>query len=953
MKDSAPVPSLLYAGNSEFIEALYEAYLQDPASVTPEWRDYFASVRGTDLARGPVSTRQQIARFYRQRAQTCAASGQNLNGEMCRAIGRKQTAVYRLINAYRLLGHHRALVDPIKLRGMPLIPDLDPSFYGLSDADLDSVFNTGTLIGHIPAEMPLGAILKMLRETYTQSIGAEFMHISDVEEKRWLMARLEGQRSRMEFPREDRLRMLDRLTAAEGLETYLHTKYTGQKRFSLEGGDVLIPALDVLIQRAGGQQVEEIVIGMAHRGRLNVLVNIMGRSPAELFSEFEGRHNWKQEMMGDVKYHQGYSSDIQTPGGVMHLALGFNPSHLEIIDPVTEGSVRSRQDRRGDHAHKKVMALLIHGDAAFAGQGVVYETFNLSQTRGYTTGGTIHVVVNNRIGFTTSHPLDVRSTLYCTDVGKVVQAPIFHVNGDDPEAVAYVVRLAVDFRMRFKRDVIIDLVCYRRHGHNEADEPAVTQPMMYRKIRAHPTPRQVYVERVVGAGLLTTGEADGLLNTYREALVAGRQVALDVVTGQKNPYRVEWEKYRKARWTDAVETALPTADFRRLGATLNNLPEDFELHPRVAKIVDDRAKMSVGALPGDWGFAEIMAYASLLEAGFHIRLSGQDSGRGTFFHRHAVLHNQRTGDDYVPLRHLAPEQPDFTVIDSILSEEAVLGFEYGYSAADPDTLVIWEAQFGDFANGAQVVIDQFLVAGEQKWRLLTGLVLMLPHGWEGQGAEHTSARLERFMQLCAQDNIQVCYPSTPAQMFHLLRRQMLRRYRKPLVIMTPKSMLRLKTSFSVLEDFTGGSFRTMIGETEALKPVDVQRVVLCSGKVYYDLLEARREKDLQDTALLRLEQLYPFPAEALTRELKRYSQSLDIVWAQEEPLNQGAWFSIRDALRDCLQPGQSLTVTARLPSASPAGGDYHRHLERRQQLIEDALALQRRPATLAQGVKVK
>ena len=931
------------AGNAELIEQLHLKFTRDPSSVPPAWRQYFENVQRAESPSGKEPTLDDIRRMMRERAHGAAAARATEDSAPTGVPAaasehiRKQASVLRLIHSYRLLGHHRALVDPITLRGLPVIPDLDPSFHGLTEADLDTTFNVGNLFGK--SEQPLRDVIAMLKETYTEHIGAEFMHISDVNEKRWIQTRLESTRTNPAYPNDFKLRLLERLTAAEGLEQYLHTKYSGQKRFSLEGGETTITALDEIIHRGGTQGVEEIVIGMAHRGRLNVLINIMGKSPKELFDEFEGKHAWRGDYTGDVKYHQGFSSDVETPGGIVHLALGFNPSHLEIVNPVTCGSVRARQEQRGDRERNKVLGVLIHGDAAFAGQGVVYETLGLAQTRGYTTGGTIHIVTNNRIGFTTSHPLDARSALYCTDVGKVIQAPIFHVNGDDPEAVAFILQLALNFRMTFKRDVVIDIVCYRRHGHNEADEPAATQPMMYKKIRQHPTTRAVYAKRLMEQGVIKPEDAEAMTKAYRDALEAGQQVVPGIVTGKKNPFRINWNHYREAQWTDEAKTAVPVARIRELGAKLNSLPEDIELHPRVAKLVDDRIKMAAGALPIDWGFAETMAYATLVEEGFPVRISGQDSGRGTFFHRHAVLHNQRNGDEYIPLQHLSDKQAKFTVIDSILSEAAVLGFEYGFSAATPNALVIWEAQFGDFANNAQVVIDQFMVAAEQKWGLLTGLVLMLPHGWEGQGPEHTSARLERFLQLCAQDNIQVCYPSTPEQMFHLLRRQMVRSYRKPLVIMTPKSPLRRKITFSTLEDLASDRFDNVIGEIDPLKPAEVRRVVACSGKVYYDLLEARREKAVADIAIIRVEQLYPFPAEELAKQLQLYKGAKEIVWCQEEPQNQGAWLSIQDALRACLTPGQDLAYAGRPAMAAPAGGDYHKHLERQKRLVDLALDL--------------
>jgi len=931
-----PNASHVYAGNSDFLDSLYQQFLKDPLSVEPQWREFFDSLKATP-GNDREPTQQEIRNFFKERRPAKAGVAYSMQGLHSLEMARKQSAVLRMIHAYRLLGHLRAEVDPIHLRGMPRIPELEPAYHGLADADLDLVFNTGGLGGK--AEMPLREIIEMLKETYTESIGAEFMHISDVEQKDWIQHQLELTRTNPDYAPDYKRKILERLTAAEGLETHLHQKYVGQKRFSLEGGEALITALDEIVMRGGTAGVEEIVLGMAHRGRLNVLVNVMGKSPAELFSEFEGKHDWRNNATGDVKYHQGYSTDIQTPGGTVHMALGFNPSHLEIIAPVTIGSVRSRQEVRKENPREKVMAVIIHGDAAIAGQGVAYETLQLAKTRGYGTGGSIHLVVNNRIGFTTSHPQDARSSMYCTDVGKVIQAPIFHVNGDDPEAVAFITQLALNFRMRFHTDVFIDIISYRRHGHNEADEPAATQPMMYRKVRKQDTVRKLYADRLVSEGHIPAGHGDELLKNYRTKLEAGEQVAISIVDGVKNPYRTDWKQYLAAHWRDAAATSAPIARIKRLGALLTTLPEDFELHARVAKIYDDRVKMAAGALPLDWGFTETMAYATLLEDGYSIRISGQDSGRGTFFHRHAVLHNMRNGDEYIPLQCISEKQPQFTVIDSILSEEAVLGFEYGYSAANPQTLVIWEAQFGDFVNGAQVIIDQFITAAEQKWGLLTGLVMFLPHGWEGQGPEHTSARLERFLQLCAQENIQVCYPSTAAQMFHLLRRQMIRPYRKPLVVMTPKSTLRRKISFSTLDDLANGGFQMVIGEQDPLDASAVKRVVICSGKVYFDILEARREQNINNVAVIRLEQMYPFPSEEIINELKKYPKAREICWAQEEPQNQGAWYSIQHAIRTCLGPKQELYYAGRMAMAAPAGGDHHKSVERQRSLVQAALTL--------------
>ncbi len=933
--------SQLYAGNAAFLEALYERYLRDPASLDPRWRSWFDRLQAgapPEAIRAPAPPRVEPAPRPAPSpvppppAPAAAPAAE----QAVRASAEKQAAVLRLINAYRFLGHRAADVDPLRLREREPVPELDPAHHGLTEADLDTVFHTGSLAA--PDRMRLRDILALLRRVYCGTVGVEYMHITDTEQKRWIQARVEGRPEGTALDPEARRRLLERLVAAEGLERYLHTKYVGQKRFSLEGGDSLIPLLDRVIRRAGAAGMQEIVIGMAHRGRLNVLVNILGKSPQELFQEFEGTYDPAAHPgSGDVKYHMGFSSDVRTEGGTVHLALAFNPSHLEIVGPVVEGSARARQQRRGDRGGAQVMPVLLHGDAAFAGQGVVMENFQLSKARGFTTGGTLHVVVNNQIGFTTSNPLDVRSSYYCTDVAKIVEAPIFHVNGDDPEAVVFVAGLALDFRMRFRKDVVVDLVCYRRHGHNEADEPAATQPVMYRKIRAHPTVTRLYAERLAREGVVPGPEVvEALFERYRERIERGEVVAPDIVRGAVNPYAVDWSRYRGRRWTAPADTAVPVATLQELHARLERLPEGFELHPRVARILEDRRKMAAGALPLDWGFAETMAYATLLRQGHPVRLSGQDSGRGTFFHRHAVLHNQRDGTSWVPLQHLG-EQANFVVIDSILSEEAVLAFEYGYATAEPEALVIWEAQFGDFANVAQVVIDQFISSGEAKWGRLCGLTLFLPHGYEGQGPEHSSARLERWLQLCAEHNLQVCVPTTPAQMFHLLRRQVLRPYRKPLVVLTPKSLLRHKRSVSRLEDLAGGGFRPVIPEPEALDPGGVRRVVCCTGKVCYDLLEARQSAGRTDVAIVRIEQLYPFPEEDLAAALAPWEKARELVWCQEEPENQGAWYQIRHRLEAARRKGQRLRYAGRAASAAPATGHFRLHLEQQKQLVKEAL----------------
>jgi len=934
--------SPLFGGNAPFIEELYERYLHDPNAVPDNWRHYFRTLQdqqatGQDIAHGPI--RESFVRL----AQQSSFGAKPISVTMDQAAAEKQASVLRIINAYRTRGHQAAQLDPLSLRERPPVPDLEPTFHNLTEADMDTVFNTGSL--SLPPQLKLREILDALRTIYTGTIGSEYMHITRTEEKRWIQKRLESERVRLALGAEEKAQLLKHMVAAEGLEKYLHTKYVGQKRFSLEGGDSLIPLMDSLIQRGGARGAKEIVIGMAHRGRLNVLVNIIGKSPAELFQEFEGKKRDAESSSGDVKYHQGFSSDVETPGGPVHLALAFNPSHLEIANPVVEGSVRARLERRKQPTAEtppfdQVMPILIHGDAAFAGQGVVMETMQLSQVRGYRTGGTVHVVVNNQIGFTTSNPLDARSSLYCTDVAKILQAPIFHVNGDDPESVLFVSQLALDYRMEFNKDVVVDLVCYRRLGHNEADEPSATQPLMYQKIKSHKTPAALYAERLIAEGLISQEDFRAIQEQYRNDLDAGRAVSRPMLTQVNNPYAVDWSGLKKQDWDAPVSSAVSLDTIRELSEKILTLPEGFELNPRVAKIMDDRRKMAAGALMLDWGFAENMAYATLLKEGYKIRISGQDSGRGTFFHRHAVSHNQKDGSSYIPLRSIPQTEPThFTVIDSILSEEAVLGFEYGYSTAEPNALTIWEAQFGDFTNGAQVVIDQFITSGEAKWGRLCGLTMLLPHGYEGQGPEHSSARLERFLQLCAEHNIQVCVPSTPAQAFHMLRRQMLRSFRKPLIVMSPKSLLRHRLAVNSLEDLSEGEFNNILGELDPLDPKKVTRLVFCSGKVYYDLLETRREHQIEHIALIRIEQQYPFPRVDYEAILARYPNAQELVWCQEEPRNQGAWYQILHHLREPLGNQQDILYAGRPASASPAAGYYSLHVEQQRALIEQALNL--------------
>ena len=912
--------------NAAYIEELYEQYLVAPDSVGPKWQAYFDGIKGKadgDVPHSAVIDAIAEAGRKAARGMVAAASSDS-----------RDFAVGKLIVAYRSRGHLAANLDPLGMWEKTEAPDLDIGFHGLGNADLEQSFSTGGIGGQ--PTMKLRDLVALLKSTYTGSIGAEFMHITDVEQRRWMYERLEAAGGRYGRTADDKRRILERLTAAEGLERYLHTKYVGQKRFSLEGGDALIAMLDVMIRRAGSDGVKDVVLGMAHRGRLNVLVNTLGKPPRKLFDEFEGKFEHDEHAhAGDVKYHMGFSADIATPGGPVHLALAFNPSHLEIVDPVVTGSVRSRQLRRGDQTRRQVVPILMHGDAAFAGQGVVMELFQMSQARGFAVGGTVHIVINNQVGFTTSERQDARSTLYCTDVAKMVGAPVLHVNGDDPEAVAFCAELAFDFRQKFAKDVVIDLVCYRRHGHNEADEPAATQPLMYQNIRKRKTTRELYAEALAAEGTVAAADAQALVDGYRQKLDDG-VVTTELAKVTPDEFAIDWNPLLAGKLSDAVDTRVERKTLDALARTINTLPADATLHPRVAKIYEDRRKMGAGELQADWGFAENLAYATLLHEGFKLRLVGQDCGRGTFFHRHAVLHDQKNDVDHIPLRQLVKNPEDATIIDSLLSEEAVMAFEYGYSTADPMTLDIWEAQFGDFANGAQVVIDQFLSSGEAKWGRLCGLALFLPHGYEGQGPEHSSARLERFLQLCALENMLVCTPTTPAQAFHMIRRQMRMKTRKPLVVMTPKSLLRHKLAVSSLDDLANGEFQHLIPDASA-DPKAVKRVVVCGGKVYYDLLEEAQKQGLKDVALVRVEQLYPFPRAALSAELKRFGKATQVVWCQEEPQNQGAWYQIQHHLRACLQDKQSLHYAGRVRSPSPAAGHFNDHVIEQQALIADAL----------------
>ncbi|GAA6167240.1 2-oxoglutarate dehydrogenase E1 component [Sessilibacter corallicola] len=935
--------SHISGGNAAYVEEMYDTYLHDPNAIPEQWREYFdqlprlQGVIGADTPHSVI--REQFAQLAKDRVRDKGTLGASAGGAVSSEHESKQIKVVQLINSYRSRGHQIAKTDPLGLTPPKDVPDLDIHYHGLTTADLDTVFQTGDLMLGIE-QAPLRDILSALQETYCGSIGAEVTHVNDAAERQWLLQRLESVRANPNYSREVQLRLLDRLTAAEGLERHLDSKYPGTKRFGLEGGESFIPLIDALIKRAGAFGAKEIVMGMAHRGRLNTLVNILGKNPTALFDEFEGKK--LVDTSGDVKYHQGFSSNVMTQGGEVHLAMAFNPSHLEIVSPVVEGSVRARQDRRDDATGDLVVPISVHGDAAFAGQGVVFETFQMSQTRAYKTGGTVHVVINNQVGFTTNNKEDARSTEYCTDVAKFVEAPVFHVNGDDPEAVIFVSQLAMDYRYEFKKDVVIDLVCYRRRGHNETDEPSSTQPLMYKKIRGQKTTRTLYAENLVSSSVLSQEEADTLAKEYRAKLDRGESVADGLISEPDSSLFVDWSPYIGHDWTAEGDTRVEFKKLSEIAAKTCDVPDGIQVQRQVAKIYEDRRKMAAGSAALNWGMAEVLAYATLLEEGYSIRMTGQDCGRGTFSHRHAVLHSQQDATRYVPLENIKDDQPAFDLYDSYLSEEAVLAFEYGYATTTPKGLVIWEAQFGDFANGAQVVIDQFITSGEHKWGRLCGLTMLLPHGYEGQGPEHSSARLERFMQLCAEHNIQVCIPTTPAQVFHMLRRQAIRPMRRPLVVMSPKWILRHPLATSSLEELSEGSFQNVIGDDQ-IDPAKAKRVVMCSGKVYYHLLEARTEKEIDDVAIVRIEQLYPFPEEELYKALEPYKNIVDFTWCQEEPMNQGAWFSCQHRMYrvlNKLELNVPLKFAGRDASAAPAAGYMSTHVEEQTTLVNKALIVE-------------
>ena len=919
--------------NSGYVAEQLDQYLRNPESVDENWRRYFQD-RLNGQPAGRTNGNGVVNGTTAEHAANRLTAGAGLapsSAPMSMVEG--QGHVAQLINAYRTRGHLFARVDPLRLEPAAP-PQLDLANFGLTEADLDRTYSTVDMAG--PKEAKLREIIARLETTYCRSIGAEFTQLEDPEERAWLQERMESTQNRLKLDRDAQVRILTKLTDAEIFEQFIHKNYVGAKRFSLEGAESLIPLLDLLLETSGQQGVQEIVIGMAHRGRLNVLANILTKNIREIFAAFEDGDPQKYLGSGDVKYHLGYSTDYRTlHGDTVHLTLAFNPSHLEWVNPVVEGRVRAKQDRRGDRERKRVMPLLIHGDAAFIGQGVVAETLNLAGLEGYATGGTIHVVVNNQIGFTTM-PSDARSTRYATDIVRMLKVPVFHVNGEDPEAVGQVTKLAIEFRQLFGKDVVVDMYCYRRYGHNEADEPRFTQPLMYSIIDKKPSVREVYVRRLVEMGQITTSHA--------EEIVGRRRAVLDAALDEARKGDFSWAPTamgglwsRFAGGADAktpeVATHLPREQLIALCERAVTLPPEFHPNPKIARLFEQRLDRVKKGMPLDWGVGEMLAYASLVSAGVPIRLSGQDTRRGTFSHRHATLNDTKSGEPYVPLAQMATGKGRFEVWDSPLSEAGCLGFEYGYSLDYPDGLTIWEAQFGDFLNSAQVIIDQFVMSGEDKWHRLTGLVLYLPHGYEGQGPEHSSARLERFMQQAGEDNVQVCNLTTSAQIFHVLRRQVLRPWRKPLVIMTPKGHLRLATS--TIDDFANGSFQRVIADTSNVDPADVKRILLCSGKVYYDLEKKRTELGATDVAIVRLEQLYPLN-DAIVKALAPYKDGTPLVWVQDEPYNMGAWYQLNARLPALLDKRFPFSLVSRAESASPATGSHASHEYEQKLLLETA-----------------
>ena len=922
--------SHLSAGHAAYLETLYEIYLTTPENLSKEWSDFFSNLPSEQDRNGEISHQSVINEFKNLSRGDVSAKEE---------IDERQGKVIRLIQSYRNRGHQEATLDPLDMMDRNPIEDLKIEFHGLSEDDLDTEFYTDTFNSG-SKKSSLKNILDDLRRIYCGNIGIEYNYIMNSNERRWFQKKFESKIESYSFSKDEKLHIYERLNSAEGLAKYLAAKYPGMKRFGIDGSESLVPLVDAVIQNCGSLGANQICFGMAHRGRLNLLVNVLGKFPADLFSAFDESGELEGANTGDVKYHLGFSSNINTPGGEVHVSLNNNPSHLEIVDPVVLGSVRARQDRLDDNDRKKVVPVLLHGDASFSGQGVVMESLQMSQTRGFNVGGAIHIIVNNQIGFTTSNKNDARSTDYSTDVAKMIQAPVIHVNGDDPEMVIKAVKIACKYREKFHKDVVIDLFCYRRRGHNEADDPSATQPSMYKKIAKHPSVLNQYQEKLMNEGFITKESALNIKNNYRESLEAGKTVAKSLSDHSNNSLWFDWTDYMDVLWWTKVDTSYNAKKFTSLGMKVCEVPDSFQLGNQALKIFNDRKKMTDGSLDANWGYAESMAYASLLEEGYPIRITGQDVRRGTFSHRHACVFDKDSGEGFIPLSKIARENNTrFDIYDSLLSEEAVLAFEYGYSATWPTGLTIWEAQFGDFVNGAQVVIDQFIVSAQHKWERLSGLVMLLPHGYEGQGPEHSSARIERFLQLCASENIQVCIPSSPSQIFHLLRRQAIRKMRTPLVVISPKSLLRNPKATSSLEDLTKGSFKCVIDDEVKNKP-SITKVVLCSGKVFYDLKDRQNSEQKDNIAIVRIEQLYPFPYDDLEEILMEYENVKDIVWCQEEPQNQGAWFSHRHRLQrvlDRLGKDKEITLVSRPPAAAPAVGMMKLHLEQQSNLVTEAL----------------
>ena len=912
-------------GNSEYLEILYEDYLENPNSLPSEWKKYFDSIQNGQI---DVSHKSIEEQFRNKKFPTEAKVEISENS--------KASDVQNLINAYRRRGHQVANIDPLGLRLKKEVPDLKLGFHNLSENDLESSFSISNFQNS--KELSLKDIISSLKQTYTASLGYEFMHIMDSRIRRWFLDKIEGKPTPYSFNSDEQEHILKRLVDSEGLEKFLASKYPGAKRFGLEGGESLVPLLDTLIEDFGSRGVKELVLGMSHRGRLNVLINVMGKKPSELFTEFAEDFEEDDAKTGDVKYHLGFSSNILTSGGEVHLALGSNPSHLEIVNPVILGSVKARQDRRLDSAQDMVVPILMHGDASFSAQGVVMEILQLSQTRAYGVGGTVHIVVNNQIGFTTSLKEDARSTEYCTDVAKMIDAPIIHVNGDDPEASVMAAKLAVEFRDTFKRDIIVDFVCYRRRGHNETDEPFATQPMMYKEITSKNTVTELYLSDLLNGDSEINEKYEVFKSNYRKSMEKGEMVAESMASDPDHSLHFDWSAYIKPNLKKSYPTNVSLQHLKESMAPGFDFDKGTSVQKQVAKLYDERREMLEGKIPMNWGFAEMAAYATLLKENYPVRITGQDSRRGTFSHRHLVIKDQLTGVGHVPLAKLNNGNKKFEIYDSLLSEEAVLGFEYGYASTWPEGLVIWEAQFGDFVNVAQVVIDQFIVSAETKWGRLSGLTMFLPHGYEGQGPEHSSCRLERFLQLCAHENIQVCVPTLPSQIFHLLRRQAIKPLRRPLVVLTPKSLLRNPMATSELSDLTNGTFKNIIIDQSKNAP---RKIILCSGKIYFDLLKHKEDKKIKNVEIVRIEQLYPFPDSELISYTKSV-KSKNFVWVQEEPENMGAWLMIRHRLEKVLnetKKGFKLSVIARDASASPAGGYQKYHIKRQKEIVAKALEL--------------